>query len=90
MLSNRYKRSADRGLAILHGALWSVEQEYGSLYASSAQKVGDMLPMDIVLSGQFEVPDHILDEEEIRVAGTSGLSVDVLKNWAKSGGEMWE
>ena len=44
-----------------------MEQEYDSLYASSAQVVGDMLPMDIV-SGQFEVPNHIPDEEEIRVA----------------------
>ena len=100
MLSNGYKRSADRGLAFLYEALWSVEQEYGSLYAGSAQTVGDMACMDLVC-GQFEVPNHIPDEEEILVAlghlknnkapGPSGLLlVDVLKIWAQSGGEMWE
>ena len=58
-----------------------------------------MLPLELV-AGQFEVPDHVPDEEEIRVAlgrlkrhkapGPSGLSVDVLKDWAEEGGEKWQ
>ena len=98
MLSRWYKRTDDRGLVILHESLQSVEQEYGSLYTNPAQMVGDMLPVELVV-GQFTVPDHVPDEEEIRGAlgrlkrnkapGPSGLSVDVLKQWAEEGGEQW-
>ena len=98
MLSHWYKRSDDRGLALSHESLKSVEQEFGSLYARQEQPVGDMLPVDLV-HGKFVVPDHIPDAEEIRVAvgrlkshrapGPSGLSVDVLKDWAKEDGEKW-
>ena len=44
-----------------------MEQEYGSLYTNPAQKVGDMLPVELVV-GQFIVPDHVPDEEEIQGA----------------------
>ncbi|MGL4351544.1 MAG: RNA-directed DNA polymerase [Plesiomonas shigelloides] len=97
LLSRWYKRTEDRGLAISHESLKSVEQEFGSLYTAS-ESVGEMLPVDLV-TGKFVVPDHIPDEEEIRVAlgrlkrhkapGPSGLSVDVLKEWEAEGGEMW-
>ena len=79
---------------------WHVAHEYGSLYTTPGQKVGDMLPVELV-RGRFEVPDHVPDEEEIRGAlarlkrhkapgPRSGLSVDVLKDWAEQGGEMWQ
>lgn len=98
MLSRWYKRSDDRGLAISHESLQSVAHEYGSLYTNPADKVGEMLPVELV-AGKFEVPDHVPDEGEIRSAlgrlkrnkapGPSGLSVDVLKQWAEEGGEEW-
>ena len=76
-----------------------MEQEYGSLYTNPGQSPGEMLPVELV-AGQFSVPDHIPDEEEIRVAlgrlkrnkapGPSGLSVDVLKAWEEEGGEKWQ
>jgi hypothetical protein len=97
LLSRWYKRTEDRGLALSHESLQSVEQEFGSLYTAT-ESVGEMLPVDLV-TGKFVVPDHIPDEEEIRVAlgrlkrhkapGPSGLSVDVLKGWEAEGGEMW-
>ena len=98
LLSRWYKRADHRGLAISHESLRSVEHEYGSLYAST-QAEGEMLPVELV-AGQFQVPDHVPEEAEIRVAlgrlkshkapGPSGLSVDVLKGWAEEGGAKWQ
>lgn len=61
-----YKRTKDQGLAISHESLRSVEHKFGALYATAAQQVWEMLPVDLV-AGRFVVPDHVPDEEEIRV-----------------------
>ncbi|MGL4350103.1 MAG: hypothetical protein ACRCT2_05945, partial [Plesiomonas shigelloides] len=97
LLSRWYKRADEKGLKISHESLKSVEHEYGSLYTRT-QAEGEMLPVELV-AGQFQVPDHVPDEAEIRVAlgrlrshkapGPSGLSVDVLKQWAEESGTNW-
>ena len=98
LLPRWYKRAEPRGLAISHESLQSVEQEFGALYAN-VQAQGEMLPVDLV-EGQFRVPDHVPEEEEIRAAlgrlkshkapGPSGLSVDALKQWAEEGDTRWQ